>query len=472
MSDRMRRVDEAVREVLSDAITKQVKDPRVGFVTVTRSGDRARPPTRPRVRVGARRARGPTPLAWRACSRRTASCSASSAASCGSSTRRRSSSSTTTPRDRAERVSQLIERSGGEGEARQGSGSSVTTRNGVKSSRELVLDELRDGERFVLTTHEHPDGDALGSLVAMQQVLCTLGKRRRLLPVGRRVPAALRVPLPRARRSWSPRSPTTSTERTIDLPRLRQHRPQPGGRAAAPRRPDPQHRPSPRQHALRHGRPRRAGGVVHRRARVGPHARARGGADPVDRRGALRRARDRHRPVHVREHRLARARHGRGADRGRNRRPRDLPAPLRGRPAGQARPAGARPDLGRALRRRAAHDHAPHARGLRRHRRGRELLRGRDRPPARRRGHGAGGAGARPAVRRRRRAGARCRCAPPTTASTCRGSRAPWAAAGTGRAAGFSTDLEFGELVSFLRAQLAQQLRAPTGSCSPTSRRG
>ena len=34
-SDRMRRVDEAVREVLSDAITKQVKDPRVGFVTVT-----------------------------------------------------------------------------------------------------------------------------------------------------------------------------------------------------------------------------------------------------------------------------------------------------------------------------------------------------------------------------------------------------------------------------------------------------
>lgn len=32
---RMRRVDEAVREVLSDAITKDVLDPRVGFVTVT-----------------------------------------------------------------------------------------------------------------------------------------------------------------------------------------------------------------------------------------------------------------------------------------------------------------------------------------------------------------------------------------------------------------------------------------------------
>ena len=33
--ERMRRVDEAMREVLSDAITSQIKDPRVGFVTVT-----------------------------------------------------------------------------------------------------------------------------------------------------------------------------------------------------------------------------------------------------------------------------------------------------------------------------------------------------------------------------------------------------------------------------------------------------
>jgi ribosome-binding factor A len=33
--DRMRRVDEAMREVLSGAITSEIKDPRVGFVTVT-----------------------------------------------------------------------------------------------------------------------------------------------------------------------------------------------------------------------------------------------------------------------------------------------------------------------------------------------------------------------------------------------------------------------------------------------------
>jgi ribosome-binding factor A len=36
MSDgRMRRVDEAVRAVLSEAISKDLQDPRVGFVTVT-----------------------------------------------------------------------------------------------------------------------------------------------------------------------------------------------------------------------------------------------------------------------------------------------------------------------------------------------------------------------------------------------------------------------------------------------------
>jgi ribosome-binding factor A len=34
-SGRMRRVDEAMRAVLSDAIAKDLKDPRVGFVTVT-----------------------------------------------------------------------------------------------------------------------------------------------------------------------------------------------------------------------------------------------------------------------------------------------------------------------------------------------------------------------------------------------------------------------------------------------------
>ena len=39
-----------------------------------------------------------------------------------------------------------------------------------------VVTALQDADRFVLCTHEHPDGDALGSLAAMQQVLEAMGK--------------------------------------------------------------------------------------------------------------------------------------------------------------------------------------------------------------------------------------------------------------------------------------------------------
>ena len=44
------------------------------------------------------------------------------------------------------------------------------------SAREQVIDELRLGEKFLLTTHENPDGDALGSLVAMHEILDLMGK--------------------------------------------------------------------------------------------------------------------------------------------------------------------------------------------------------------------------------------------------------------------------------------------------------
>ena len=44
------------------------------------------------------------------------------------------------------------------------------------ASREQVLDELVGAERFLLVTHENPDGDALGSLIAMRGVLSELGK--------------------------------------------------------------------------------------------------------------------------------------------------------------------------------------------------------------------------------------------------------------------------------------------------------
>ena len=78
----MRRVDEAVREVLSDAITQELKDPRVGFVTVT-AVETAADLRRARVFVSVLgdEKRAPA-LAGRAARPPTASCSAPSRASC------------------------------------------------------------------------------------------------------------------------------------------------------------------------------------------------------------------------------------------------------------------------------------------------------------------------------------------------------------------------------------------------------
>jgi bifunctional oligoribonuclease and PAP phosphatase NrnA len=43
-------------------------------------------------------------------------------------------------------------------------------------TRAQVLERLREDSHFVLATHESPDGDALGSLVGMHQLLTALGK--------------------------------------------------------------------------------------------------------------------------------------------------------------------------------------------------------------------------------------------------------------------------------------------------------
>ncbi|MBA2515383.1 MAG: DHH family phosphoesterase [Solirubrobacterales bacterium] len=53
---------------------------------------------------------------------------------------------------------------------------SVTPENGDPASREEVLAAIEAGRSFILTTHENPDGDALGSLVGMHLMLRALGK--------------------------------------------------------------------------------------------------------------------------------------------------------------------------------------------------------------------------------------------------------------------------------------------------------
>ena len=79
---RMRRVDEAIRQVIGDAVAAELKDPRVGFVTVT--DVRTSPDLRhARVYVSVlgddAGARGQP---RRACAARTASCRGASPPSC------------------------------------------------------------------------------------------------------------------------------------------------------------------------------------------------------------------------------------------------------------------------------------------------------------------------------------------------------------------------------------------------------
>jgi phosphoesterase RecJ-like protein len=69
--------------------------------------------------------------------------------------------------------------------------------NNQQATRELVLQRLREDEHFALAAHENPDGDALGSLVAMQGVLTALGKDSVMFI------SAKDLPLPREYRFFS-----------------------------------------------------------------------------------------------------------------------------------------------------------------------------------------------------------------------------------------------------------------------------
>ena len=46
----------------------------------------------------------------------------------------------------------------------------------IATEQEQVLHELRQADKLLLTTHENPDGDALGSLLSMHRILEQLGK--------------------------------------------------------------------------------------------------------------------------------------------------------------------------------------------------------------------------------------------------------------------------------------------------------
>lgn len=62
------------------------------------------------------------------------------------------------------------------------------TTNGSRSARDQVLHDLRGADRLVVVTHENPDGDALGSLIAMQGILSAIGKNSLMFIAARELP--------------------------------------------------------------------------------------------------------------------------------------------------------------------------------------------------------------------------------------------------------------------------------------------
>ncbi len=98
-----------------------------------------------------------------------------------------------------------------------------------------MLERIREDSRFVLATHENMDGDALGSLVAMQGLLTALGKDAPMFI------APSELPLPHEYRFFELEhviqvAPAGHRPAHRRVPGLRQHRPQLRRRCCAPAR--------------------------------------------------------------------------------------------------------------------------------------------------------------------------------------------------------------------------------------------
>ncbi|HEX4805364.1 MAG TPA: bifunctional oligoribonuclease/PAP phosphatase NrnA [Conexibacter sp.] len=90
----------------------------------------------------------------------------------------------------------------------------TVTERGKRATRAEVLAELQGADRFLLVTHEHPDGDALGSLLAMHELLVALGKESVMFM------AAEELPLPHEYRFFEldglvTAPPADAAERTV-----------------------------------------------------------------------------------------------------------------------------------------------------------------------------------------------------------------------------------------------------------------
>ena len=163
MSGRMRRVDEALKQVLSETIPT-LKDPRIGFVTVT-AVETTSDLDHAKVWVSVLGGESQQKKTLRALDGAAGVLQGRIGKELG--LRR-------TPRlefvyDRAVeqgvRMTRLIDEL-----------APPTETTMPSSDIDAVVEALRASDRFVVTSHDNPDGDALGSLLAMHLALVSLGK--------------------------------------------------------------------------------------------------------------------------------------------------------------------------------------------------------------------------------------------------------------------------------------------------------
>ena len=257
---------------------------------------------------------------------------------------------------------------------------------------EQVAAELRSRDRFLLTAHEGPDGDALGSLLGMHHLLTQLGKDSVMFMAAKEFPLPIEYRfLPLEEVFHEP--PADMADRTVVFLDCGNIDRMPVDFLTAGEQLRDQHRPPPRQHPLRRPQPGRHRGLLHGRDRLRAGDPARGRDHAGDRLGPLRRPGHRHRQVHVREHQRPHPPDRRRADRSRGRRRRHLPPPLRARADREAAAGRRAPWTGiqrHCDERLVAHLH--HRRRLRGERRRRGDDRGDHRPPALDRGRQGRGA--------------------------------------------------------------------------------
>lgn len=169
--DRMRRVNEAVREIVSAALTTRLADACPGFVTVT--GVETSPDLRHAVVfvsvMGDESERERTLEAL-------AEARADLQHEIAEHLRMKY-----TPKlrfeydesvDRGMRITEMIH----ENEQTDEAGPEPDGPEESMNDRAAIIAHFREDRKFLLTTHENPDGDALGSLVGMNAVLQALGK--------------------------------------------------------------------------------------------------------------------------------------------------------------------------------------------------------------------------------------------------------------------------------------------------------